>query len=82
MKGAWWVGKDDLDDDQRKIITLPPDSSFMTIGPPGSGKTNLLVLRANYLFLAGIKNIQIIVFTRALCDFIAFGGQNYDFHYI
>lgn len=79
MKGAWWVGKDDLDEDQQKIIVGPQDSSILTIGPPGCGKTNLLLLRANYLYLAGFKNILIIVFTRALRDFIALGGDNYDF---
>lgn len=79
MKGAWWVGKEDLDEDQQKIIVGPQNSSILTIGPPGSGKTNLLLLRANYLHLTGLKNILIIVFTRALRDFIALGGDNYDF---
>jgi len=47
MNGAWWVGSSELDSDQRTIISLPPDNSVLVTGPPGSGKTNLLLLRAN-----------------------------------
>lgn len=79
MKGAWWVGKDDLDDNQKAIITLPEDRSFAILGPPGSGKTNLLLLRANYLYLSGYRNLLIVVFTRSLRDFIALGAGGYDF---
>ncbi|MEN8136226.1 MAG: UvrD-helicase domain-containing protein [Thermodesulfobacteriota bacterium] len=79
MKGSWWVGESELDEKQSEIITYSPDTSFLIIGPPGCGKTNLLLLRANYLYLSGLKDILIIVFTRNLRDFIALGGINYSF---
>ena len=49
------------------------------IGPPGSGKTNLLLLRANYISAAGRPNLLILVFTRALREFIAAGASQYSF---
>ena len=79
MSSSWWTDKDDLDEFQSKIIDLPQKKSYLVTGPPGSGKTNLLLLRANYLYLTGHKNLQIVVFTRALQDFMASGGSQYDF---
>ncbi len=79
MSGTWWVGKKDLDSDQKGVMTLPLDGSYLVLGPPGSGKTNLLLLRANFLHLAGHTNLQVILFTRTLRDFLASGGEEYDF---
>lgn len=79
MNDGWWRGKDQLDGDQRNVITLPEDKSYLVVGPPGSGKTNLLVLRANFMYLADKSNILIILFTRSLRDFIATGGAEYAF---
>ena len=79
MSGTWWVDQNELDDDQRKIISLPIDDQVLVTGPPGSGKTNLLLLRANYLHLAGKRNIAVVVFTRSLREFIARGAAQYDF---
>lgn len=79
MKGEWWVDPDELDKDQRRIIKLPPDGNHLITGPPGSGKTNLLLLRANYLYLKGFHNLAIVTFTRTLREFLASGGTQYDF---
>lgn len=79
MSGTWWVDQAELDDDQRSIISLPVDDSVFITGPPGSGKTNLLLLRANYLYLAGQHNILVVTFTRSLREFIASGAGQYDF---
>ncbi|TET35475.1 MAG: RNA helicase [Planctomycetota bacterium] len=79
MTDTWWVGEEQLDNDQKKIIGLPLGPSYLLKGPPGSGKTNLLLLRANYLSLAGHKNILVLVFTRNLQEFIAAGGSKYSF---
>ena len=79
MSGEWWVDQSDLDDDQRNIITLPLDDSILVTGPPGSGKTNLLLLRANNHYLTGQRNIVVVTFTRSLREFIAHGATQYDF---
>src|SRR5262245_55073045 len=79
MAGAWWIGESDLDDDQKDVISLAAEGNHLVLGPPGSGKTNILLLRANYLTLSGKPNIAIVVFTRTLRKFIASGGREYDF---
>lgn len=79
MSETWWVGDDQLNDEQKEIIALPLKGNHLVVGPPGSGKTNLLLLRANYIYLAGKANILVIVFTRTLKEFIASGGQEYAF---
>ena len=79
MVGAWWVDEGQLNDEQKRIIALPLDGSHLIFGPPGSGKTNLVLLRANYLTLAGHPNILIVVFTRTLQEFITTGAQQYNF---
>jgi AAA domain len=79
MNGTWWVGPSELDDNQRNIISLPLDNSVLVTGPPGSGKTNLLLLRANNHYLAGQRNIVLVTFTRSLREFIARGAAQYDF---
>jgi superfamily I DNA and RNA helicase len=79
MENAWWVGPDDLIDEQSDIIDLPSDKSYLVKGPPGSGKTNLLLLRANFLALGGQENLRVVVFTRMLQSFLVAGAQQYDF---
>ncbi len=53
MEETWWVEEGQLDDDQRKVAELKSKGSYLIKGPPGSGKTNLLLLRAKYLTLGG-----------------------------
>src|ERR1700719_2071258 len=79
MAGTWWIGEADLDDDQKDVISLASEGNHLVLGPPGSGKTNILLLRANYLTLSGKPNIAIVVFTRTLRKFIASGGAGYAF---
>ena len=77
MNETWWISEGQLDADQQEVVSLGLDKSFLISGPPGSGKTNLLLLRAKYLTLAGHSNLQIVLFTRALREFIASGAEKY-----
>lgn len=79
MAGAWWIGENELDDDQKDVISLAAEGNHLVLGPPGSGKTNILLLRANYLASSGKPNIAIVVFTKTLRRFIASGGREYAF---
>jgi superfamily I DNA and RNA helicase len=72
---TWWRELGDLDEDQRTVIGLPAEGSFLVKGLPGSGKTNLLLLRANYLMNTEHSNLVIIVFNRTLRDFIRSGSE-------
>lgn len=79
MRGAWWVSEGDLDEDQKKVMALDLDGDYLITGPPGSGKTNLLLLRAKYLVLSSRPNVKVLVFGRTLREFIAAGGADYSF---
>lgn len=73
MKSSWWRKKNELVPEQISFINLPPHGRYSLVGPPGSGKTNLLLLRAQFLAGNGEKNVLIITFTNSLCDFIRSG---------
>lgn len=73
MEGAWWTDQSDLDEEQLRFVDCPPDGKYLLVGPPGSGKTNLLLLRAKYFYGAGLKNILFLTFTNDLCSFIRTG---------
>ncbi len=73
---TWWRSANELDEDQREIMRLPADGSFALRGPPGSGKTNLLLMRAAYLTSLR-KNIAVLVLNRNLAEFIRSGASAY-----
>jgi superfamily I DNA and RNA helicase len=79
MNDTWWVQPDQLDPDQKQVIALPIDSDHLITGPPGSGKTNLLLLKASQMVSSGKPNVLILVFTRTLREFVAAGVNNYTF---
>ncbi|MBT9517841.1 MAG: ATP-dependent helicase [Methyloversatilis discipulorum] len=77
MKKSWWRSKNELDEDQKAFIQLPAHGRYSLVGPPGSGKTNLLLLRAQFIAGMGEKNVLIVTYTKALADFIRTGiGSN------
>ena len=73
MNSTWWRKLEDLDEAQKNFIQLPPQGRFLLEGPPGSGKTNLLLLRAQFVAGAGDKNVLIVTYTTVLADFIRSG---------
>lgn len=79
MDETWWRNPSQLDDDQKKLIDLPLERNHLIVGPPGSGKTNLLLLRATYLTRAGFPNISVITFNRLLSEFLHTGASLYPF---
>ena len=79
MESTWWTQPEDLDSEQKKVVSLGRKQDHLVIGPPGSGKTNLLILRASYLHSAGQKNIVVLTFGRVLREFLAAGSNNYNF---
>lgn len=73
MEASWWTRTDQLDDEQKDVISLPLRGSYLVVGPPGSGKTNLLLLRAAFLQARGRNNFEILTFGRVLKEFLING---------
>jgi superfamily I DNA/RNA helicase len=73
MEASWWTRPDQLDDEQKDVVALPLGGSHLVMGPPGSGKTNLLLLRAAYLQAKGRRNYQVLTFGRVLKEFLVNG---------
>ena len=70
----WWVKKDQLDQEQIRLIeTLPRRGKFLVLGPPGCGKTNVLLRRAQFVRGQDMPNVLVLTFTRALTEFMKTG---------
>lgn len=79
MTATWWKDDGDLVKEQLDILDVPLDKNLLIKGPPGCGKTNLLLLRANHLYIADRPNINVVVFGSVLRQFIQLGGEVYKF---
>jgi superfamily I DNA/RNA helicase len=78
MSATFWINTDDLDDAQRQAVMGVADSkSFLLKGPAGSGKTNILLLRAKWLTMKHQSDLKIVVFTQSLKNFVAAGCTHY-----
>lgn len=80
MSGTWWVDESDLLPEQLKVLSEDLSKDLLLSGPPGSGKTNLLLLRANHLMLAmPDAEFYIVCFTGLLKNFVRTGADLYLF---
>ncbi len=77
MNDTWWVKQGQLDSHQKEVFTLSTNADHLIKGPPGSGKTNLLLLRGKQLLGSNIPDIVIVVHTRTLQEFIRSGAPKY-----
>jgi len=79
MSDTWWKDPSELVQEQLDLLDIPLDEDILIKGPPGSGKTNLLLLRANYLCIGDKPNLNIVVFGSVLRNFMRIGGAQYKF---
>lgn len=79
MNNNWWRKQSEMEAIQRDFINLPLEGKYLLSGPPGSGKTNLLLLRAEVMVGSGEADILFITFTNALADFIRSGAASRSF---
>jgi len=75
---SWWLDITDLDEEQKNVIELPAIGNYLILGPPGSGKTNLLLIRAEDLIRTDQPNLFVLMFNEPLHDFVVRGGAHYD----
>ena len=70
----WWARRDQLDTEQIALIErLPLRQSFLILGPPGCGKTNVLLRRAQFVRGQNMPNVLVLTFTRSLTEFVRTG---------
>lgn len=78
MSATFWVRGEDLDTDQAKAVEGISDAtSFLLRGPAGSGKTNILLLRAKWLTYRKLTDFKIVVFNSSLRKFVEEGCAHY-----
>jgi superfamily I DNA/RNA helicase len=73
----WWARREQLDEHQVDLIeNLPLRQNFLVLGPPGSGKTNVLLRRAQFVRGQEMPNAIVLTFTRSLTEFVRTGCQD------
>ena len=76
MASTWWRDESELDEQQRSVIQLPIDGGpYLIKGQPGSGKTNLALLRANYVVLSGLPKTVVLTMGKVISHFIYSGAK-------
>jgi len=57
----WWARREQLDKYQLELIErLPLRESCVVLGPPGSGKTNVLLRRAQFVRSQDMSNVLVL----------------------
>jgi superfamily I DNA/RNA helicase len=74
----WLLPRLELTPEQLRVVEMPPHEHKVILGPPGSGKTQVLIHRADYL--SGAYNLKsdqyrVFVFTNVVKEYIKSGIQ-------
>lgn len=78
MSSTFWISDEQLDPEQgRAVEGMPEQASFLLRGPAGSGKTNILLLRAKWFLFKKLSDFKLIVFTSSLKNFVKAGCVQY-----
>ena len=75
MKKDWMIKESELDEDQIRVLMATLDKSCIVSGCAGSGKSVLALIKAQRIQKEKGKNYQIIVFTKALCNYMNSGKK-------
>ncbi|WP_455623653.1 AAA family ATPase [Parabacteroides sp.] len=76
MKKDWMIKESELDEDQIKVLMAVLDKSCIVTGCAGSGKSVLALIKAQRIQKERGDNYKIIVFTKALCEYMNEGRQS------
>lgn len=75
---VWMIARELLTEQQERVVALPVAQNQLITGPPGSGKTVLLLHRANHLLRNGnmsTRQLRVLVFTNVLRTYIQAGAE-------
>jgi len=75
----WWVDESQLKGNQLEVLDVELDKDLAIFGPPGSGKTNLMMLRANHLNITDNPEFYVVTYTSLLAEFMRRGATQYSF---
>lgn len=84
-KKDWMIIESELDEDQIRVLMATNDKSIIVSGCAGSGKSVLALIKAQRIQREKGDNYKIIVYTKALCNYMNAGrealGLHNDFYY-
>lgn len=80
MKKDWMIKESELDEDQIKVLMATLDKSCIVTGCAGSGKSVLALIKAQRIQKERGDNYKIIVFTKALCNYMNSGRKELGLH--
>ena len=75
---TWLLHRSELTPDQLRVVEMPPDENRLILGPPGSGKTQILVHRAAHLastYRVQPARYRAFVFTNVIREYIRSGFE-------